>query len=181
LVFRPIGNFSLGHVESDASFTLPNAPGALGDDLDFLQDGEMDAFGLGGSLMLDYERRRAAYEADVELRYTYIHLQSFGGSSSVDDGSARAETLGLWSRGRVPTGIEAFDRPLRAVGELSASLLLGHQRLAIGSDYLLQIGGGVELDVGENRPFYLERVRLMGRYVFGDDVRGFTFGLGLSW
>ena len=48
----------------------------------------MDAYGLGGSLMLDYELKRPEYEVDVEARYTNIKLQTFGGTSEGVKGSA---------------------------------------------------------------------------------------------
>jgi len=181
LRLRPIANFSLGHVESDLSLASRFLTDENREKLEFLRDGRLNAYGLGGSLMLDFERRRQDYEADVELRYTKIRLQTFAGTSNAVEGSANAETLGLWSRLRVPTGRQLFQRPLRAVGELSASYLLGDQRFAIGADVLAQVGGGIEFDVGEYRPFYLQRVRLMGRYLFGDGVQGFSLGLGLSW
>ena len=181
LVLRPIANFSLGHVESDLSLASRFLSEDIRDKVKFLRNGRLSAYGLGGSLMLDFERRREDYEADVELRYTKIHLQSFAGTSRAVEGSANAETLGLWSRLRVPTGYRAFHRPLRAVGEFSASYLMGDQRFAIGADFLGQVGGGIEFDVGEHHPLYLQRVRLMGRYLFGDGVQGVSLGLGLSW
>ena len=54
LVFRPIFNFALGQVSSDlrvARFALENRTGA---EIDFLDRGHHNAYGLGGSVMLDY-------------------------------------------------------------------------------------------------------------------------------
>ena len=43
---------------------------------DFLDGGTLNVYGLGGSLMLDYELFSAAQDIDAELRYSYQHLQS---------------------------------------------------------------------------------------------------------
>lgn len=50
--------------------------------------------------MLDYERFSATRDIDAELRYSYMHLQSFGSSAEVVQGEASAENLGLYLRRR---------------------------------------------------------------------------------
>lgn len=52
--------------------------------------------------MLDYERFSATQDIDAELRYSYMHLQSFGSSAEVVQGEASAENLGLYLRRRAP-------------------------------------------------------------------------------
>ncbi len=113
LVLRPIFNFSLGHVESDLSIAQRVINQRLGTEIEFLDKGRLNAYGLGGSLMLDYERYRPDNEIDVELRYTNVYLQSFGSTSEAAQGSVSAQNIGLWSRWRAPTGLTALDRPLR--------------------------------------------------------------------
>ena len=100
LTLRPIFNFSYGRVDSNASASGQTASGA---EFEFLHDGRLSAYGLGGSLVLDYERRRPGNEIDIELRYTNIYLQSFGGSSEAVKGSADSQSLSLWARWRAPT------------------------------------------------------------------------------
>src|SRR5882672_2704093 len=70
LVLRPIFNFSYGRVDSNVSASGQTGAGA---EFDFLVNGRLDAYGLGGSLVLDYERYRPGSEIDVELRYTNIY------------------------------------------------------------------------------------------------------------
>jgi hypothetical protein len=182
LVLRPIANFSLGHIESDAALLGRVIEEETGVELKFLDDGRLSAYGYGGSLMLDWERYRPEYEIDVELRYTHIRLESFGGSTDSIEGQADAITLGLWSRLRVPTGWTAFDGPVRGVGEFSAGRFLGDQEKVLDSLYLLQVGAGFELDLAEVSWLPLERARVMGRYVFGEgDVDGFSVGIGLTF
>ena len=116
-MLRPVFNFSLGRVESQATATPPAAQASSSRAaLDFLGNGRLNATGVGGSLMLDYERYRPENEVDLELRYTNIHLQSFDSSQAVE-GHANAQTVSLWSRYRAPTGFTALERPLRYVLE----------------------------------------------------------------
>ena len=113
LVFRPIANFSLGHIESDLSLAGRFLDSETGVELEFLENGRLNAVGYGGAAMLDYELYREAYEVDVELRYTHIQLQSIGGTSEAAKGTADAITLGLWSRLRVPTMRPSAVRSVR--------------------------------------------------------------------
>lgn len=181
LVLRPIFNVSLGRVESNASVATNGPGGQTGEAVSFLKDGRLNAYGLGGSLMLDWQRYREDYEADIELRYTQIRLQTFGGTSEIAEGQADIMTLGLWSRLRVPTGWEAFGSPIRGVGELAGGAFLGDQADAIGSTLLVSLGAGFEFDTGKITWLPLERTRLMGRYLIGDDLTGFSFGIGVTF
>lgn len=181
LVLRPIANISFGSIQNGRFSAIPLASKRERAAADFLNGGTHYAFGYGGSLMLDYERYREDHMVDVELRYTFIRLQSIGGSSSQVKGAADAESLGLWTRLRVPTGVTVLGRPLRLVGEVAASALLGDQRFVVGSDYLVQVGGGVEFDLTAIGWSPVERTRLLGRYVLGDGVSGFSIGIGLSF
>jgi hypothetical protein len=178
LVLRPIANLSLGHVESDASLAARFA--GSNPEAEFLEDGRLNAYGYGGALMLDWQRYREAYEFDVELRFTHIRLESFDSSEAVQ-GAADATTLGLWSRVRVPTGATAFGSPVRAVGEFAASRYFGAQTDAIDSDYLAQVGGGVEFDFAAVSWLPADRTRLMARFVFGQGLWGFSTGIGITF
>lgn len=77
LKLRPIFNVALGNVTSDLRAASWYVGRQTGQDVDFLDRGSLNAYGLGGSLMLDYEHYRPGYEVDVELRYSDIRLRSF--------------------------------------------------------------------------------------------------------
>lgn len=178
--FRPMGNFTLGHVESDSSLL---ARLLEIDDLEafqFLKDGRLSAYGLGASVMLDYEDYQPDYEVDVELRLTHLNLHSWSNSSEAVEGSAVATTAALWSRYRAPTGYQVLDRPLRYVLEGSYSNFMGDQRGALGFSYLTQLGVGLELDTS-SLTRWVSRVRAVARFVFGDNVRGYSLGLAASF
>jgi hypothetical protein len=178
LVLRPIFNFSLGRVESAATVT-PAQGASSRAVLDFLDNGRLNAFGLGGSLMLDYERYRPENEIDLELRYTNIHLQSFNTSQAVE-GHANAQTFSLWSRYRAPTGFTALERPLRYVLEYAYTSFLADLQGVLGFDDVHSFGAGLELD-SSKYDVYVTRTRLLVRYKIGSNVTGWAVGLAVSF
>ena len=179
LRIRPIANFMLGHVESDLSIAGRYIQNNTGADLQFLNKGRMNAYGAGGSLMLDYEDYKPEREYDVELRYTNIAINTFDSSAAVQ-GSADSQSLGLWARARYPTPLSVLERPLRAVFELAHTEFLGQLRGALGFDSLSSVGTGVEIDRSASDPMF-SRVRLVFRYQFGQNVRGTSIGLAASF
>ncbi|RDK07689.1 hypothetical protein DN412_24865 [Cupriavidus lacunae] len=180
LVFRPIFNFSLGYVASDLSVARFAVARQAQRELAFLDNGSLSAYGLGGAVMLDWEHYRQSHEVDIELRYTNIYLHSFGGSSDAVQGSATAQTANLYARWRAPTGLQALDRPVRYVLELSHSHYFGNQAGVLGFNYLTSLGVGLELDTSAHEIF-VTRARAVVRYVFGNNVSGVSLGLAASF
>lgn len=184
-VLRPILNAALANVSSDAGLFGALVNIKTDRELDFLDGGRLNAWGLGGSLMFAWYDKKPEREIDIELRYTQIHLESFGGTSEAVQGTADAGTASAWGRVRWPTGLEAFGRPVRWVIDGTYSQFLLDTRGVLGFNWLAKVGGGIELDLGKYGigPSFLElqRVRLMSRYVFGVNVRGWSVGLGVSF
>ena len=180
LKLRPIFNFSLGRVESDASLLGYYLESKTDIDLEFLHRGTMNTYGLGGSVMLDWEHYTEDYEIDVELRYNYMKLRSFKSKYSSIEGASDANIISLWTRWRAPTGVTMLNNPLRYVLEASNTTFLGKQRGALGFNYLTTIGVGFELD-SSNYPVFITRTRLIYRYTFGENVSGFALGLAMSF
>ncbi len=179
LRIRPIANIMLGHVESDLSIAGRYIQNNTGADLQFLNKGRMNAYGAGGSLMLDYEDYKPEREYDVEMRYTNISINTFDSSAAVQ-GSADSQSLGLWARARYPTPLTVLEKPLRAVFEVAHTEFLGQLRGALGFDSLSSVGTGVEIDRSASDPMF-SRVRLVFRYQFGQSVRGTSIGLAASF
>ena len=179
LRFRPIANVMLGHLESDLSIASRVIQNRTGTDIQFLNGGRMNSYGLGGSVMLDYENYKPDQEIDVELRYTNIPVQTFD-TSTAAQGSADSQSLALWARSRVPTPITLLDRPLRAVFELAHTEFLGDLRGALGFNSLSSVGTGIELDRSASDPIFT-RVRVVFRYQFGQNVHGTSIGLAASF
>ena len=180
LVLRPMANFSYGHLESDTSLAGRFIESRSDATLEFLDGGRLDAYGLGGSLMLDYENYLPEREIDVELRYTNIQLQSFGSTSTGAKGSAAAQSVNLWSRWRAPTGLTLMERPVRYVLEYVYTRFLGDLDGVLGFNHLNSVGAGLELDVSKY-DIIMTRARLVGRYKFGDNVTGWSVGFAVSF
>jgi hypothetical protein len=180
LVLRPIANFTLGYVESDISVAGRAIEDETGKEIEFLKDGQLYAVGYGGSLMLDYEHHRETHEVDVEVRLTEIYMKNFGDSSEAVQGSAWAQSLGLWARWRAPTGLRSLDRPVRYVLEYAFTHYFGPDGDMLGFNNLNSVGAGLELDTGALER-WATRWRLIGRYRFGQNVSGYGISLGISF
>lgn len=182
LVFRPIFDFSLGKVASDLVIGKALLENATDRQIEFLDGGSLNAYGLGGAVMLDWEIIRPDHEIDVELRYTDIRLRTFGNTAQAVQGESSARTANIWARYRAPIpGWHALDRPVRYVLEFSHSRYMGSQADVLGFDYLTTLGTGIELDTSEHKILYMTRMRAVLRYVFGNNVSGFSVGLAASF
>ncbi|MEC5384853.1 hypothetical protein VVD49_03920 [Uliginosibacterium sp. H3] len=177
LKLRPIFNFMLGEIASDITAASWFVEHKTGSDFDFLQDGHMSAYGLGGSLMLDYEDYKPDREIDVEWRYSNVQLHSF---NSPIKSTASGESTSLWARWRAPTGLTALDRPVRYVLEFAHTTYLGDQGGLLGFNQLTSLGTGLELDSSKYNVI-VTRTRLVFRYCFGQNVRGTSVGLAVSF
>lgn len=182
LVLRPMANIALGQVVSDTAVIAQFIANQLDrDDLNFLRDGGLTAGGVGGSLVLAYDRSWASeMQAEYTLRYTYLYLTPIMGDRDVV-ASAEASSLALWSRLRMPTGVEVFGGPLRTVAEFSASWLPGDQGDILNTDWLAQVGYGIEFDVAKTAIPLVTKGRLVFRYGFGEKLRGYGLGLAVSF
>ena len=180
-VIRPILNFSAGVIVSDLQVGTEVLGAYFDLDDDFLDGGSMTVGGLGGSMMLDYEFHSPdLHDIDFELRYTFMHLQSMGGSTSVK-GYSDSSTSSLYYRWRAPIADwVALQKPFRYVLESSLSYYAGDQAGILGFDTLGSLGVGIELDSSAYNVF-ITRTRLVGRYMFGPGVRGYSFGFACSF
>lgn len=186
LWLRPIFNLAGGYAASDASLFGSFLEWRFGADVSELTDKHVNAWGIGGSMVLAYYDHRPARDIDVELRYTQLRLATFGDTMREARGTSDAITVGLWARYRWPMGIEAFGRPVRWAVDGNFSTYLGDQRDIMGFAWAAKVGGGVELDIGRHEigglGLYLSRVRLMARYFYADGgVTGTSVGLGFSF
>jgi hypothetical protein len=177
LKLRPIFNFMLGTLASDITAASWAVEAKTGADFDFLQNGHMDAYGLGGSLMLDYEDYTPEREIDVEWRYSNVELKSY---NTRFESTASGESLGLWTRWRAPTGWMALSRPVRYVLEFAHTTYLGDQAGLLGFNQLTSLGVGLELDSSAHKVI-VTRTRLVLRYCFGQNVTGTSVGFAVSF
>ena len=179
-VIRPIANLSLGTVASDLRIADWVFDHKTAKETAFLENGRLNAYGLGGSLMLDYELFSERHDIDAEIRYSYIHLQSFGSTSEVVQGAADAENLSIYLRRRAPTGLEFLSRPVRYVLEGARTEYFGTQRGLLGFNALNSLGAGLEIDSSQY-DILISRTRLVDRYMFGENTAGYSLALAVSF
>lgn len=181
LVLRPIFNVMLGTMASDlrvGSFVIEQRRDA---DYRFLDGGRLNAYGLGGSLMLDYELFSESQDIDIELRYSGMNLQTFGDTDDRVKGQASAENLGLYLRRRAPiSDWTLLKSPVRYVLEGAHTQYLGDQRGELGFNSLTSLGIGLELD-SSKYPVFVTRTRIVARYMFGENTTGYGIGLAMSF
>ena len=179
-VIRPIFNFTFGSVVSDLRFAKFWIDNNTNVDLSFLDGGTLKAYGLGGALMLDYEKFAPEADDDLEIRYTNVELSSYGSTTFAVVGHAKAESVSLWARRRVPTGWgTVWDRPVRYVYEFATTRFLGDEK-EVGLQQMNSVGFGLELD-SSAKDIWVTRWRAVARYKFGPSMRGWALGLAVSF
>ncbi|WP_051304533.1 autotransporter domain-containing protein [Chitinilyticum litopenaei] len=179
-VIRPILNISLGTVASDLRIGKWWLDQNTELNTDFLDGGQMTVGGLGGALMLDYEKVSPEHDIDLEFRYSYIHLETIAGSKSMA-GRADSSTANVYARWRAPiSDWSLLGKPFRYVLEASHSRYFGDQAGVLGFDYLSSVGAGIELDSSAYN-IWITRTRLVARYMFGNNVHGYSIGLACSF
>ena len=179
-VVRPIFNFTLGYVASDLTIAKWWLSNNTNIDLDFLDGGKLKAHGLGGALMLVYEKFSPEADDNLELRYTNVELESYGNSAQAVVGHAKSESASLWARRRVPTGWGmVWDRPVRYVYEFAHTEYIGAQR-ELGLSRMSSVGFGLELD-SSAYDIWATRWRAVMRYKFGPGVSGWALGMAISF
>jgi hypothetical protein len=178
-VLRPMLNVTYGRLTSDLSGVKWWLENNTGQDLAALDHGKLEAHGIGGSLMLDYEKFAPDADDDLELRYTNVKLQNKGALAYQVDASASAESASLWARRRVPTGWVVWDRPVRYVFEGAYTRFLGSQT-EVGIDHMASVGAGIEFD-SSAYDIWATRWRGLVRYKFGPDISGWSLGLAVSF
>ncbi|HTT10268.1 MAG TPA: hypothetical protein VMG60_05200 [Burkholderiaceae bacterium] len=177
---RPIFNFTLGYVASDLAIAKWWLSNNTAIDLNFLDGGKLNAYGLGGSLMLVYEKFAPEADDNLELRVTSVELKSYDGSAAAVVGHAESNSASVWARRRVPTGWGmVWDRPLRYVFEAAHTEYFGAQR-ELGISRMSSVGFGLELD-SSAYDIWATRWRAVVRYKFGPDVTGWALGLAISF
>jgi hypothetical protein len=179
-VVRPIFHYMRGAVVSDLMLAKWWLESNTPLDLNFLDGGRLKAEGLGGALMLDYERFTPEADDDIELRYTNVGLRSRGDSALGVQGRAKSESISLWARRRVPTGWGVvWGRPVRYVYEAATTRYLGNET-DVGLTQMSSLGFGLELD-SSARDVFVARLRAVARYKFGPNTRGWTVGLAATF
>lgn len=182
LTIRPLIHGAIGEVAPNGSL-VPDLPLVADDDGDALQlsSGRLRTGGYGASLGFEYQMRTMPREIDLRGRYTWMRITALEDDPRITS-DADAVVASLYGRYRHPIREwRALSRPVRAVWEASASAYPGDQGRSLDTPWLAQLGAGLELDTSAARIPYLDRVRLVGRYAFGQNYDGYSIGLGVNF
>lgn len=180
-IVRPIANVMLGTMASDARIGAWVIDRRTRVDFDFFDGGRLNVYGLGGSLMLDYELISTPQDIDFEFRYSDIKLQTFANTTRAVEGHANAQNLAFYVRRRAPIyDWKLLKSPVRYVLEGAHTEYLSEQRGKLGFNSLSSIGLGIELD-SSKYPVFISRTRLVARYMFGHNTNGYGVGLAMTF
>lgn len=150
LVLRPIFNFMLGTMASDVRIGSRLIEQKRNADFKFLDGGRLNAYGLGGSLMLDYELFSKEQDIDVELRYSGMSLQTFGSTPEAVSGPSTMS----WSTAEPAVRYRAFP-PRCSSDQSKTQLKYPHQGIFL---YLSLDGDNMTLPPSDRVDIIPDRV-----------------------
>ncbi|MEM1362409.1 MAG: hypothetical protein AAGF94_11940 [Pseudomonadota bacterium] len=174
---RPALHLAIGEFSSDETLTpdLNLNPG-----IEPLGTGDFSTGGYGLSFGLEYKYRSKPREIDIRARHTWMRITPLEQRDLLHEADAIATSV--YGRLRHPLGdLQAFKRPVRAVWEISASAYPGDQGQSLDTPWLAKVGAGFELETSALPIAYLDRVRLVASYAFGESYNGYSIGLGVSF
>ncbi|MGI9489729.1 MAG: hypothetical protein ACR2RF_28360 [Geminicoccaceae bacterium] len=179
--FRPILLFGYSRVIDNSE-----PRGEFSDVIDaaasgILFDVEIDSLIYGAAADLGY-RREVKSDVDLEAHLRYNQVLSDVVSAS-DRSMKRSNDFGVVTSDlevNAKTGYTFFSRDVHAIGSIGGTYFPGRQGDNIRSDFYHEVGGGLELK--EDRIIKgIKGLKLFGRYIFGDDVTGYKFGVNLTF
>ena len=148
----------------------------------FFEDFSTKATTIAGTLELNYDRWFDRRRIELFGRYTLGYTNTFDESKDFIKSSGDVEILDLEGRWTAPTGIRAFEIPLRW------KLIGGYTRLydiaksSLGFEYFFKYGAGLDLEVDVKLfDFFNLRnigVNLVG--IAGDDITGWSIGISFT-
>lgn len=179
LELTPLVNVGLARIESDADYEGPGASttSTLFDGLAF--NWEAYTASWGGALRLEWDRDLGG-ERELELvgRYDLRWTETFEADDPAQEFTSRLQLATLRAQVGGPTTwqLAGHDVDWRAIA--------GYRYFVEGSLFDVEgfglLGGALELDAGDELPVG-RKVALNGAVLLGEDVLGFTVGVGLSF
>jgi len=179
LTVTPILNLGLARIESDADYAGPGAgaSAALLDGLAFNWDAW--AFSAGGALRVDWVKPLGrGFQVEVIGRYDLRWTETFEVDDPAQEFSGLLQILTVRADLTGPTGLELLGRPL------GWRILAAYRHFLEGDLFDIEefvlLGGSLELDVAGIAP-PIRAVTLSGGLIFGKDLTGYTFGVGVPF
>ena len=178
LSFTPILNGGLARIDSHADYDGPGASvsSALLDGIAFNWDGWTRS--LGTAARIDWlQPLGEEHELELVGRYDLRWTETFDTDDVAQEFSSRLQLVTLRADVVGPTGFSAFGHPVGWRG------MVGYRNFAegdlFGVRHLVLLGGALELEA-EELPLG-RTVSLSGAVIVGDDVKGFTLGVGVAF
>jgi len=130
---------------------------------------------LSAGLACELPRERTRLALGLEARAAAVRVRVFESSSPTQEGADTSELALLRAELGAPLG--GADAHLRAWDlHLAGIHLAGIEDDTLGFDSFLELGGGLELRLSERFP----PLRLGLAWLVGEDVRGYSLGLGFA-
>ncbi len=134
-------------------------------------DWDADAWLVGASLALDFERSFEPLTLRVHSSVTHNRIETWDASSEVVEFSGHATTLDVDLEVVHPLGGSLGPYPLSLVGLAGGTTFVGSARGELGFDHFFELGAALEADISA-RGGKLRRLGLGARLIFGADVTG---------
>ncbi len=176
--FTPIVNLALSHIDNDTDYGGPgaNLTRAIADGLAF--NWEALLWGVGGAARFDWAQNFGDdHELRLVARYDLRWIGVLDDDDPAQDFTSRSQILTLRGDLVGPTGLD-FEGPIQWRATLGYRRFLEGQ--LFGANELVQLGGAIEVDVHESLPVG-RALTFSASAFFGDDVRGFSVGVSLTF
>lgn len=181
LALTPLADASLAYVTNDTDYAGPGAAitGALADGILFNWSAATIAY--GGALLLEHDLE---LEHDRHLRSLVRYdLRAFDTIRSTDraqDANASLQRAVARSEYAAPLGLDLFERPLHWNAHAAYVRYLGGDQDILGFVDYFEFGVGLTAPLRNNAP-EASRVALSAAAIVGEDVRGYSIGLGITF
>lgn len=131
------------------------------------------------SLDVSYSRWFDEIQLNALGQYNYIHTESFSEDLKILDTEAWNDTLVLKGRVSGPTSFITTGKPWRWNTYANYTNFLSHDKRSLGYKSLIEVGAGLdwELNIKPLDWFGWEYIGIKAGLLFGDNVRGYSFGL----
>lgn len=179
LAVTPLVDFGVIELENKARYSGPGAAGsaAVFDGIAFNWDATALTFGTG--LRTDWTKPLDD-EHTLELigRYDLRWTDTVSVDDPAQEFSSDSQMLTLRADVTGPTGWEPWGQPLGWRATTGYRHFFDEE--LFDTDDYFEIGGSLELGTGDGLPF-AKGLTLAGALIFGDDITGWTLGLGLTF
>ncbi len=176
---EPAIDFALARLENSASYS--GTATALQPSFDgLLFNWDMNAWLVTPSIALEWATRVYDGELITRGRVARSWISSFDESDPVLAFNQAVNIFSISADYTRATSLHLFDRQVSWVARGGYFGFFGADRDALGFDQVAEVGGGFEIPIAA-RTAKGERLRLVGAYLFGPDVDGWSGGLSMRF